>query len=109
MVPNISRNGRSFRGAGAYHLHDKPDAADARPRTSARVAFTAARNLANADPHAALDEMWRTAEDARHLKARSGLAPTGRKNDAPVKTVSLAWAPGQARQGRRCAARPTAS
>jgi hypothetical protein len=95
MVPNISRNGRSFRGAGAYHLHDKPNAANARPRTSERVAFTAARNLANTDPHAALDEMWRTAEDARHLKARSGLAPTGRKNEAPVKTVSLAWAPGQ--------------
>jgi hypothetical protein len=95
MVPNISRNGRSFRGAGAYHLHDKPNAASARPRTSERVAFTAARNLANADPRAALDEMWRTAEDARHLKARSGLAPTGRKNETPVKTVSLAWAPGQ--------------
>jgi hypothetical protein len=95
MVPNISRNGRSFRGAGAYHLHDKPNAASARPRTSERVAFTAARNLANSDPRAALDEMWRTAKDAAHLKARSGLAPTGRKNDAPVKTVSLAWAPGE--------------
>jgi hypothetical protein len=95
MVPNISRNGRSFRGAGAYHLHDKPDAAGARPRTSERVAFTAARNLANADPRAALDEMWRTAEDASHLKACSGVAPTGRKNETPVKTVSLAWAPGQ--------------
>ena len=71
-------------------------AANARPRTSDRVAFTAARNLANADPRAALDEMWRTAEDARHLKERAGLAPSGRKNDAPVKTVSLAWAPGQA-------------
>ena len=96
MVPNISNNGRSFRGAGAYHLHDKRDAANARPRTSDRVAFTAARNLANADPRAALDEMWRTAEDARHLKEHAGLAPSGRKNDAPVKTVSLAWAPGQA-------------
>jgi hypothetical protein len=95
MVPSISRNGRSFRGAGAYHLHDKPDGTDARPRTSQRVAFTATRNLANADPHAALDEMWRTAVDALYLKARSGLAPTGRKNDAPAKTVSLAWAPGQ--------------
>ena len=95
MVPNISRNGRSFRGAGAYHLHDKPDGSDARPRTSARVLFTATRNLANADPHAALDEMWRTAGDALHLKARSGVARTGRKNDTPVKTVSLAWAPGQ--------------
>jgi hypothetical protein len=59
------------------------------------VVFTAARNLANADPHAALDEMWRTAEDAAHLKLRAGHALTGRKNVLPVKTVSLAWAPGQ--------------
>src|SRR5262245_30464764 len=95
MVPNISHNGRSFRGAGAYHLHDKPSSAHPRPRTTERVAFTAARNLANTDPHAALDEMWRTAEDAAHLKQRSGYAPSGRKTVSPVKTVSLAWAPGQ--------------
>jgi len=95
MVPNISPNGRSFRGAGAYHLHDKPSAHDVRPRTSARLAFTVTRNLANEDPRAALDEMWRTAEDAAHLKALSGTARQGRKNDTPVKTVSLAWAPGQ--------------
>ena len=61
-----------------------------------RVAFTATRNLANDDPHAALDEMWRTAEDAAHLKASSGAKLAGRKNDTPVKTISLAWAPGQA-------------
>ena len=95
MVPNISPNGRSFRGAGAYHLHDKPTASDPRPRTALRVAFTATRNLANEDPRAALDEMWRTAEDAAHLKASSGAARQGRKNDTPVKTISLAWAPGQ--------------
>lgn len=95
MVPNISPNGRSFRGAGTYHLHDKPTSADLRPRTSLRVAFTATRNLANEDPWAALDEMWRTAEDAAHLKASSGAGRQGRKNDTPVKTVSLAWAPGQ--------------
>lgn len=108
MVPNISPNGRSFRGAGAYHLHDKPSAASARPRTSERVAFTEMRNLANADPHAALDEMWRTAEDAGFLKARSGHAPTGRKNVSPVKTVSLAWAPGQSpTRDEMCAAADT--
>jgi hypothetical protein len=95
MVPNISPNGQSFRGAGAYHLHDKPSPRDPRPRTSQRVAFTATRNLANEDPWAALDEMWRTAEDAAHLKVSSGAAPKGRKNETPVKTVSLAWAPGQ--------------
>jgi hypothetical protein len=60
------------------------------------VAFTATRNLANDDPVAALDEMWRTADDAHHLKAWASVAPSGRKCVAPVKTVSLAWAPGEA-------------
>jgi hypothetical protein len=96
MVPNISRNGTSFRGAGAYHLHDKPAANDPRPRSTKRITFTAARNLANDDPHAALDEMWRTAVDAPHLKSGSGAAARGRRSPAPVKTISLAWAPGQA-------------
>lgn len=95
MVPNISGNGRSFRGAGAYHLHDKPSVANPRPRTAARVAFTATRNLANDDPRLALDEMRRTAGDAAFLKAASGAAARGRKSAAPVKTVSLAWAPGE--------------
>ena len=95
MVPNISPNGQSFRGAGAYHLHDKPSAHDLQPRTSLRVAFTATRNLANQDPRAALDEMWRAADDAAHLKTISGAGRQGRKNDTPVKTISLAWAPGQ--------------
>src|SRR5262249_42434955 len=63
--------------------------------TSHRLAFTATRNLANDDPHAALDEMWRTAADSPHLKASNGFAATGRKNDAPVKSLSLSWAPGQ--------------
>jgi hypothetical protein len=96
MVPNISPNGRSFRGAGAYHLHDKPVANDQRPSNANRVLFTATRNLANDDHQAALDEMWRTAEDAAHLKAASGASQRGRRNLAPVKTISLAWAPGQA-------------
>jgi hypothetical protein len=95
MVPNISRNGRSFRGAGAYHLHDKPTTSDPRPSSALRVTFTATRNLANEDPCAALDEMWRTAEDAAHLKASSGARRQGRKSYTPVKTISLAWAPGQ--------------
>jgi len=77
MVPNIARNGSSFRGAGAYHLHDKPGPGEVRPRTAARVAFTATRNLANEDPHAALDEMWRTARDAAYLKAATAPSPPG--------------------------------
>ncbi len=95
MIPSISRNGNSFRGAGAYHLHDKPRPGQPRPRTAERIAFTAARNLANDDPHAAIDEMWRTSCDAVHLKELSGLTRRGRKSGAPAKTISLSWAPAQ--------------
>jgi hypothetical protein len=48
--PNINRNGSSFRGAAAYHLHDKGEEGQARPVTSERVAWTATRNLVNEEP-----------------------------------------------------------
>ncbi len=87
MVPNISPNGASFFGAGAYHLHDKLGP------TAQRVLFTATRNLANDDAHLAIDEMHRTVTDGPLAKQFSGASPAGRKNFAPVKTISLAWAP----------------
>jgi hypothetical protein len=95
MLPNINRNGSSFRGAGAYHLHDKGDKTNSRPTTSERVAWTATRNLANDDPQKALDEMWHTAEDAAHLKQASGHEWRRRREAMPVKTMSLSWAPHQ--------------
>lgn len=95
MVPNINPNGSSFRGAGAYHLHDKGDRANPRPTTSDRVAWTATRNLANDDPEKALDEMWHTAEDAAHLKQASGHEWRRRRETMPVKTMSLSCAPHQ--------------
>jgi hypothetical protein len=94
MLPNISRkNGASFRGAFAYHGHDKGSAANPRPETSERVAWTATRNLVNDDPKKAIDEMWHTAEAAAQLKEMSGHDQRGRKCDNPVKTISLSWAP----------------
>ena len=95
MVPNINPNGRSFRGAGAYHLHDKGEALNKRPTTSDRVVWTATRNLVNDDPEKAIDEMWRTAEDAAHLKQASGHEWRRRREAMPVKTMSLSWAPHQ--------------
>src|SRR5262245_6725705 len=95
MVPNINRNGRSFRGAGAYHLHDKGDGLNTRPATSKRVAWIATRNLVNDAPEHAIDEMWHTAEAAAQLKRLSGQDQRGRKCTDPVKTLSLAWAPHQ--------------
>jgi hypothetical protein len=96
MIPNIAANGSSFRGAGAYYLHDKAAdpgmAREAKPTTAERVGRVETRNLANDDIKAALDEMWRTADDAAHLKAAAG-HKAGRPLAKPVKTVSLAWHP----------------
>jgi hypothetical protein len=95
MIPSITRNGSSFRGAGAYYLHDKAEAGRPKLATSERVAWTTTRNLVHEEPQAALDEMWRTADDAAHLKTMSGHDHRGRKNDSPVKALSLSWAPHQ--------------
>lgn len=96
MIPNVNRkNGASFRGAGKYYLHDKAAKGAEHPTSSTRVAWTAVRNLVHADPHQAIDEMWRTAEDARELKKQSGHRWQGEKGANPVKTISLSWAPHQ--------------
>ena len=66
MVPNVSKSGSSFRGAGKYYLHDKQpkdlsgderDDADRQRHltTDDRVAFMATRNCVNDDPHLAID------------------------------------------------------
>jgi len=96
MIPNISRrNGRSFRGAGRYYLHDKATDKEPKPRTSDRVAWAETRNCYNTDPALAIDEMWKTAFDQDYLKLVAGEPLTGRKTTDPVKTVSLSWAPHQ--------------
>lgn len=100
MVPDIAGNGASFRGAGAYYLHDKPhtNAAGERvnPDTTNRVAWTEMRNLVADTPEAALDEMWFTVEAQDMIKMQAGVKLTGQKMSDPVKTLSLAWHPDDA-------------
>lgn len=97
MIPNISRSGSSFRGAGKYHLHDKDETAPKhkKPRTDERVAWTDTRNCAHSDPVKALDEMWATAAMQDALKLQAGVPLTGRKTTNPVKTLSLSWHPSE--------------
>lgn len=97
MIPHISKNGTSFRGAGRYYLHDKDDAAPKhlKPRTDERVAWTATRNCVHDDPELALDEMWATAERQDALKRAAGVKLSGRRMECPVKTLSLAWHPSE--------------
>jgi hypothetical protein len=100
MVPNVSKNGKSFRGAGAYYLHDKaePGAENdnvPKPTTDNRVAFIDTRNLVNDDPDLAIDEMWATAAMQDALKEAAGIKRGGRKCEDPVKSVSLSWHPSE--------------
>ncbi|MBW3099265.1 relaxase/mobilization nuclease domain-containing protein [Pseudohoeflea coraliihabitans] len=97
MVPDIAGTGHSFKGAGAYYLHDKrQDGAALHPETAERVAWTATRNLATEDPAAAVRIMIATAQLADELKARAGVKNTGRKSNAHVYAYSLAWHPDEA-------------
>ncbi len=99
MIPNISKSGTSFRGAGAYYLHDKAADRDLpahlKPQTDDRVAFIDTRNCVNIDPQRAIDEMWATAEAQTRLKLEAGLSTAGRKCTNPVKTISLSWHPSE--------------
>jgi hypothetical protein len=90
MVPRITSKGRSFKGAGAYFLHDLGKAT-----TSERVQFAHTVNMLTDDPEKALKVMAWTAEHAQDLKLASGQKLTGRKAENPVYTYVLAWAPDQ--------------
>lgn len=90
MVPRITSKGRSFKGAGAYFLHDLGQA-----DTSERVAFTHTVNMLTNDPETAIKVMAWTAAHADDLKIVSGQKATGRKAQNPVYNYCLAWAPDQ--------------
>jgi hypothetical protein len=74
MVPRVAGKGASFKGAGAYYLHDKQ--AD----TAQRVAFTHTENLPTNDPELALRHMAYTAMHQDEIKALAGTKATGRKS-----------------------------
>lgn len=88
MVPNLSKAGRSFKGAFAYHAHDK-----GRSDSSERVEWVSTRNLLTDDVERAERIMIATALDADRLKSDAGIRNTGRKSPAHVQTLSLSWSP----------------
>lgn len=77
--------GRSFRGAAAYFLHDR------NASTRERVAWTHTENLLTRDPDKAWKVMAYTCMVQEQLKQASGQARTGRKLEKPVFTYSLSW------------------
>src|SRR5580692_7715513 len=86
MIGRILSNGKSFKGAAAYLMHD-PDGV-----TSKRVAWTRTLNLANDHVPCAVNEMLWTARDAELLKQEAGIRAGGRATESPVKHLSLNWA-----------------
>lgn len=89
MIPRQSVLGSSFKGAGAYYLHDKGAS------TSGRVAFTHTVNVPTRAPDKALKWMAWTAINAEEIKRESGNPETGHRSNKPVLTFSLAWHPEQ--------------
>ena len=89
MVPHIAKEGRSFKGAGLYYLHDKG------ALTTERVAFTHVENLHTQNAEQALKEMAWVALRANQIKKQAGIKPGGRKQENPVFHYSLAWHPEQ--------------
>lgn len=88
MIGNLSKPGTSFKGAFAYHAHDK-----GRTDTADRVEWVSTRNLMTDDVARAERIMIATALDADRLKQESGVHNTGRKSAAHVQTLSLSWSP----------------
>jgi len=89
VVPHIAKEGRSFKGAGLYYLHDKG------AWTHERVAFTHAENLHTQNAEQAFKEMAWIALRAEQIKKQTGIKPGGRKQENPVFHYSLAWHPEQ--------------
>jgi len=88
MVPKIHAKGTSFKGAAAYLLHDKN-----RAETSDRVEWVEMRNLITDDPETGWRVMAATAMDQDRLKTMAGVKSTGRKSNASVLHLTLAWHP----------------
>lgn len=89
MVPRVGRQGKSFKGAALYYLHDKN--AD----TAHRVEHTETRNLPTDNPELGWRIMAATAKDADRLKMQAGVDRRGRKLVKPVYHLSVAWHPEQ--------------
>ena len=75
--------GRSFKGVGAYVLHDKG------AQSNDRVSFTETVNLASSRENVALAEMIHTATHQKELKRRAGHRATA--TSKPVYHMSLSW------------------
>jgi hypothetical protein len=95
------QNGKSFKGAGLYFLHDKRKEGELERLTTERVAWTYAVNTLEEDPARVLAEMRRTCFDQQYLKMTSGNRLDGSRTQKPVFTVALSWSPDEPAPGKQ--------
>ena len=87
MIPKIAGRGHSFKGAGAYYLHDKNE------NTTERVDWVQSVNLLSRTPEKALKEMAWTDINADSIREINGGSKVGRKATAGnVYSYSLSYA-----------------
>ena len=91
MIAVLTKNGRSFKGAAAYYLHDKRQDGEAERLTADRVAWVKTVNLRTDDPGRAWRMMADVAMSHVELKKVAGIKATGRKMVCPVLSYSLSW------------------
>ena len=93
MIASVAKRGTSFKGAGAYYLHDKKLKGETKRNTSERVEWTDTRNLMSDKSELAIKIMAYTAMDKDRLKEQAGIKNTGRKSKGDVYAYSIAWHP----------------
>ena len=121
MIPRVSQQGVSFKGAGLYYLHDK------QANTNDRVGFTETLNLPTNDPEKAMKVMAWVASHQRDIREASVLRDAqragasyeeyvrehnpfrGRPMQKTVYAYSLSWHPSEdiTPEQMACAAKET--
>ena len=94
MIAIVIGGRRSIRALADYVLHDQVTAADPRPTTSERVAWTACLGVPMTDPQLMVRCMQGLSADAAILKSLAGVPASGRKLASAYEHVVLSWPEG---------------
>ena len=94
MIAVVIGGRRSIRALADYVLHDQVTAADPRPTTSERVAWTACLGVPMTDPQLMVRCMQGLSADAAILKSLAGVPASGRKLASAYEHVVLSWPEG---------------
>ena len=91
MICRIIGSGRGIAGMAAYITHDQTSAANRRPSTSDRVAWTACLGIPTEETELMVRVMQGLTADAPVLKTMAGINARGRKLKNPYTHIVLSW------------------